>query len=614
MLTSEIPKNGVFAAICLILSIAACCAHASGEGEAVWQTAAERTGYRETGTYVEAVAYCKRLADASPFAHYTTFGQSARGRDLPLLILSRDEKPASGAAHRSGKAVMLIQNCIHAGECAGKDASLALARDIVVTRSLVDLIDKIDILIMPVFNVDGHERRSAFNRVNQNGPDEMGWRVTAANLNLNRDYTKADTVEMRHWLRLWDEWDPDLLIDNHTTDGSDHRYDVLYASAMHENTASEIAAYTQDVLYPAVWPRVEADGFTAMPYFSYVDRADPSKGIYGSSSFTPRFSTGYAGVCNRPSILVETHALKPFRTRVLSTYSIMRRVLEEVNRDVAALRGAVTGADASTKKQFTQRDAESNAQSMPLRFEREETWQPFVFKGVRIEKRESDIIDGEVLVYTADAVDYTSRFSDAISATVEAVPPTAYVIPPEWAFVRELLDLHGITYRVLSERTAFRLDYARCSQVRFAGRPFEGHARPAYDIETVTRDVDMPPGTMVVPVGQPLARLVMHLFEPKGPDSVLAWGFFNQVFEQKEYVETYAFEPIAREMLANDEKLKAEYDKRLKSDESFRDSPRSRINFLYERSKYWDAWKDVYPVARLAASTHEAPKSSGPRE
>ena len=173
-----------------------------------WRTKAERTGYAETDRYDDDVGFCRRLVRASRFAHVTSFGRTGEGRELPLLILSRDRAFTPAAARQTGKLVVLLQNCIHAGECVGKDASLELARDILITGAHGDLLDNVIVLIMPIFNADGHERFGPFNRINQNGPKEMGWRVTATNLNLNRDYTKADAVEMQAWLRTWVAWEP----------------------------------------------------------------------------------------------------------------------------------------------------------------------------------------------------------------------------------------------------------------------------------------------------------------------------------------------------------------------------------------------------------------------
>ncbi|HKC66250.1 MAG TPA: M14 family zinc carboxypeptidase, partial [Pyrinomonadaceae bacterium] len=200
-----------------------------------WRTLAEKTNYRETPRYDETIAYSRKLADASPLIRYESFGKSGEGRDLPLLIAASGDTFTPQAVRRAGKVVLLIQACIHPGESDGKDAGLALLRDIAITKTRTGLLDHVVILFIPIYNVDGHERFGPFNRLNQNGPAEMGWRATSTNLNLNRDYMKADAPETRAWLRLWTEWNPDLLIDCHVTDGADFQYNITYIYEHHEH-------------------------------------------------------------------------------------------------------------------------------------------------------------------------------------------------------------------------------------------------------------------------------------------------------------------------------------------------------------------------------------------
>ena len=198
-----------------------------------WQTLAEKTNYRETPRYDETIAYSRKLADASPLIRFESFGKSGEGRDLPLLIAASGNTFTPQAARSAGKVVLMIQACIHPGESDGKDAGLALLRDIAITKTRTALLDHAVILFIPIYNVDGHERFGPFNRINQNGPAEMGWRVTTTNLNLNRDYMKADAPETRAWLKLWTEWNPDLLMDCHVTDGADFQYNITYIYEHH---------------------------------------------------------------------------------------------------------------------------------------------------------------------------------------------------------------------------------------------------------------------------------------------------------------------------------------------------------------------------------------------
>lgn len=560
-----------------------------------WQTPAERSAYRETGGYDDVVAFCRKLAAFSAHADYQSFGRSAQGRRLPLLVLSAEGDFSAHTARNHGKLVVLLQNCIHPGECAGKEASLALARDIAATGARDELLRHVNLLIMPIFNVDGHERMSAYNRVNQNGPNAMGWRVTSTNLNLNRDYMKADTIEMRQWLRLWDRWRPDLLIDNHTTDGGDHRYVLLYASAIHQDTDPAIAGWVTKTLYPQILPRLAAGGHLVMPYFYLRDRGDPVKGIDGPGSFTPRFSTGYAGLCNRPSILVEAHALKPFKDRVRSTYDLMLHTLEALNRDPESLRAAIREADART----TATRGGGVTGRVPLRLARTGALEPFVFKAVKTTKRNSDVTGGEILTYGSEPVDIATHYGDAMRVERDVAPPFAYIVPREWDQVGRVLALHGLTYFQLNDAQTIAVESYRFDNVTFASRPYEGRQQATFDVLPITQTRTFPPGTVVVPLDQPGAKVAVHLLEPAAPDSLAAWGFFNAMFEQKEYAESYRFEPIAQTMLQADPELKAAFDRKLRDGAEFAADPRKRLNFFYRRSPYWDPQHNVYPVGRL---------------
>src|SRR5918997_467309 len=230
-----------------------------------WQTRAEKTDYRQTPRYDETIAYSRRLDDASPLIRYQSFGKSGEGRDLPLMIAADGGVFTPEAARSAGKAIVLIQACIHPGDPDGKDAGFALLRDIAITKTRPHLLDHVTVLFIPIYNTDGHERFSPYNRINQNGPAEMGWRATSTNLNLNRDYMKADTPETRAWLRMWSAWNPELFIDCHVTDGADYRYNVTYQYEHHENVSPSVRAWSLEA-FGRIVPATEAAGNLLAPY------------------------------------------------------------------------------------------------------------------------------------------------------------------------------------------------------------------------------------------------------------------------------------------------------------------------------------------------------------
>jgi hypothetical protein len=562
-----------------------------------WRTHAERTDFVETGRYAEAVDYCRRLAAAAPEAHYTTFGKTGAGRDLPLLILSRDRAFTPAAAQRTRKPVILIQNCIHAGECEGKDACLMLAREILITRARAALLDHATLLILPIFNADGHERMSPYSRINQNGPREMGWRTNATNLNLNRDFAKADAPETQAWLRLWNAWQPDLFIDCHTTDGEEQRYDLFYTFTDDEDVAPPIAAWLREQLYPAVIPPLAAEGYALLPYGWLRNRKDPAEGIMPMAPTGPRFVTGYVAACNRPAILIEAHARNPYGHRVRATHAFLVRLLEAVNQQVDALRAAVQQADALTVRM---RGGDRDGR-VPIEYKFTTHAQRVTYHGYEQTLRKSEVTGDDVIDYSTTPRDYETSFYDEPSATRFLTPPLAYLVPPQWTDVIDRLALHGIRFTRLTAPQTLDVDSYRFAYDTLRVQLHEGRAQPAFTPVSIRETRAFAAGTVFVPLDQPRAKLAVHLLEPAAPDSFAAWGFFNAVFEQKEYAEPYVIEPLARQLLAADPQLRADFAARLAADPEFAKSPGARLNYFYVRSPYADALHNVYPVARVTS-------------
>ena len=562
-----------------------------------WRTRAERSNYEETGRYLEVVDFCRRLANHT-YAQYETFGVSGEGRELLLLILSQD-CPLSARRAPDGKLRVLLQNCIHPGECAGKDASLELARDILITGRHKHLLDEVDLLIMPIFSPDGHERFSPYSRINQNGPKEMGWRVTATNLNLNRDYTKADAIEMQSWLRFWRAWQPDLFFDNHTTNGSDHQYDLFYATTVGPAVDPAITGWLEERLLPTVLPELVDDGHLTLEYSFPRNRADLLKGINAAIAFSPRYSTGYSVICDRPSLLVEVHAHKSYGQRVRATYDIMLHTLEELNRNPDQLRAAIHAAEVRCIKT---RGAGLDGR-IALTVSRGDDSRPITYKALAATVRSSHITGGDVIEYGEQPLDVETRLFHESRVEKAVIPPAAYLVPPQWKEVIKRLELHGVEFFRLPRSERLEVETYRFENVEFPERPYEGRFQPRYETVAGCATWNFPAGTAVVSMNQPRAKVAAHLLEPEAPDSLVAWGLLNAIFERKEYAESYIMEPIARRMLMDDSALKQEFEEQLQNDESFANNPGARLDFFYQRSPYWDAAFNVYPVARLMDQT-----------
>src|SRR5215204_4308995 len=312
-----------------------------------WRTHAESTDYRETPNYSDTIAFARRLAHASSIIEYEGFGFSGQGRELPLIIASETSTFTPQVAQAEGKAVVLIQACIHSGEPDGKDAGFALLRDLAITKSAAGILENVVLLFIPIYNTDGHERATPYNRINQNGPESMGWRTTSTYQNLNRDYMKADTPETRAWIRLWNEWQPDLFIDCHVTDGADYRCNITYHHERHDGVDDAIVDWEREIFSGVVAPATGAAGNVISWYLEFIDNRDLTLGTRDFNG-SPRFSTGFVPIRNRAGILIETHMIKDYRSRVIGTYEFLKAALDEVNRDPERLRELGSEADART--------------------------------------------------------------------------------------------------------------------------------------------------------------------------------------------------------------------------------------------------------------------------
>jgi murein tripeptide amidase MpaA len=575
-------------------------------------TIAELSEYRETGRLEEVERLSAEFARSWPDAVRSfEFGRSAEGRIMRGLLITRTG--ALTAAQLRAKAVplLMIQGGIHPGESDGKDAGFATLRDLLGNSSADAPLARIAVLFVPAFNTDGHERVGRWNRPNQNGPIETGWRTTAQNINLNRDYMKADTPEMRAMLRLIAEWDPLVCADLHVTDGADFEPDIsLQVEPLNQGDANMRVSGRQ--MRDALIARLSKLGFLALDFYPDLASTDDPASGFALTVYSPRFSTGYFPQRNRFTVLVETHSWKNYAHRVRVMRNTVTSLAELVaahgrdwlelahQADQAAMKlgGAEMALDfesswrepAQAGGAGVDRDAASGARMIE-------------FKGYAYTRTPSPISGGLVTTYDPKTpqiwrVPLRDQVKVSLSATV---PLGGYVVPP--AFVPDIalrLEAHGIAFSRLRDcKNKFKAKAFRATEVRFSAAPFEGRMRAqlagAWHEETcVLQD-----GALFAPVAQPLARLVVALFEPRAPDSFAAWGLFNACFEQKEHMEPYVAEQIARQMSDADPHLAAEFRSRCEQDAAFAASPAARLEFFLRRHASWDMRYNLYPVLRV---------------
>jgi len=559
-----------------------------------WQTLAEQTDYHKTWSYADTIAYCQKLDKASDKIVYKSIGKSNQGRDIPLVIASEDGAFTPEAARKKGKAVIFIQAGIHPGEIDGKDAGLALLRDAVITKTLPNLLKDVVILYVPIYSVDGHENFNPYMRINQNGPDEMGFRGNANYLNLNRDYMKADAPETLAWLGLWNEWKPDFFIDCHVTDGADFQYNVTYEYAHFQEVSPLLKNWMDEHFDGKAVPKIESEGNVLTHYVEFAGR-EVTGGI-ATFIATPRFATGYTPLRNRIGLLIETHSLKPYRSRVRGTYDTLRYTIEEIAATKASLLEANKKADDETIERGKTYDPN---RQYPLTLAVTDKSTPLAFKGVEYTIEDSAISGGKMIAYGTAPLNITIPRFDEGKVVTSVDPPLYYIVPVEWVDVINVLKMHGIKFDTLGKPLTIEVESYKLALPKWATASFEGRINVTCKPERIKETRTFPVGSIVVPMAQEAANVAIHLLEPNGPDSFVTWGFFNAVFEQKEYGEGYVIEKLAREMLAKDPNLQKEFDERLK-DPNFAKNPRARLNFFYEHSPYFLNQKvGIYPVGRI---------------
>ncbi len=558
-----------------------------------WQTYYEKSGYKATPRYDETVAYCQRLAEASPQIFYTTYGTSPQGRPLPLLIIDKKGRKTAQEVRKSDNVVFLIQAGIHSGEIDGKDAGLMLTRDIAILYALSHLIDHVTILFIPIFNVDGHERFSAYSRVNQNGPQEMGWRTTAQNLNLNRDYLKADAPEMQSWLKLYNTWLPEFFADCHVTDGADYQYVLTYKIEQHGIMDTGLIKCVEQNYLPPVKSAMQASGFPIIEYVSFRHSHDVESGMITWAT-PPRLSDGYTAIHNRPGLLIETHMFKDYKSRVSATYQLLKHTLEILNKEYKTLRQLVARADSLTATPaFREKPL-----ALTYKYSKDSTMIDFL--GYEYEKVKSDITGGEWYRFFREKPKmFRIPFFNKMEADEQVNLPEAYIVPAEWQTVIERIKLHGVAYHELKQPIKLKVHTYKFKNARWQEKPYEGRHTVRFDMDNIEFERIYPPGSLLLDMNQRAAKVIANMLEPKAPDSFVFWGFFDAIFEQKEYIESYVLEEQARLMLATNPQVKKEYLSKMQSDSTFANNPRMIRQWFYEKSPYWDRFKDVYPVGRI---------------
>jgi len=542
-----------------------------------WITPAEAANFQTTPRYAEVRAWLTRLAAASPLITIHTFGRTGEGRDL-LYVRASKGGPK--------KPVVLVQAGIHAGEIDGKDAGLMLLRDIAL-RGKAGLLDRVDLVFVPIYNTDGHEKMSAWNFPQLRGPAEKGYENTVRDLNLNRDYAKADAPETRAMLTLLRELDPMLYVDCHVSEGFDMQYDITFTYAgwgkyaRHRATAD----WLETRFGPAALRALTQAGHLPIIYPSPIDTREPTKGIRYSPE-GPRYSTGYGDFVSIPTVLIENHMLKPYRQRVLGTYVLLEAALKIAAQDAGRITAAKAQDRASRPTELLTRWAPAPQpigwveQFKGIAFE----WYPSPASG-RLEQRWL----GQPITFRMPIIGQQPTESVQL--------PKAWWVPAGQAEVLDRLRLHGIAFETLTAPRTLPVDRVRVVNPQLLP-PQEGRVPITATFVHEPSEQTMPAGSVRVPADQPLGLLAAALLEPESQDSFLGWGFFPEIMAPAPSTDDFILAALGERLLATEPALKTEFESKLRAEPAFAADPDARLAWLYAHAGPGHPYQLRYPIAR----------------
>jgi hypothetical protein len=556
------------------------------------QTPYERSGFKVTSTYEEAIFFYRTLAMAHPKqAKLLTYGLTDFGEPLHLLVLSKLGDFDPNSLRKKDTRVLLINNGIHPGEPEGIDASMLLARDLLKNNKLPS---NVVICIIPIYNIDGSHNRSGTSRADQNGPIAYGFRGNSKNYDLNRDFIKSDSKNSLAFQQIFNTWQPEVFVDTHTSNGADYQYTMTLIPTQKDKLNPILSRYLTTTMVPYLYHTMKAKGFELVPYVNAIAEI-PDSGITGFIE-SPRYSTGYAALHNCIGFMPETHMLKPFEKRVESTLKLLQTYIEIMVRDAKTIGEQKRRADEATARQ----------KDFPLDWKLNSTvYDSIEFKGYTAKYKVSEVSGKERLYYDRSGP-YTKKIKhwDKFEPSLMVTKPIAYIIPKAWEKVIALLKLNNVRLKQLANDEKLNLDMYYIGDMKTGARPYEGHYQhSAVNLNVVKQTVQFYAGDYVVYVNQPSNRYIVETLEPQAIDSFFNWNFFDSILNQKEGYSSYVFEDTAADLLKKYPELYAKLETEKSKNPELAKSGKMQLDFVYKNSDYYEKTFMRYPIGRLMQET-----------
>lgn len=545
-----------------------------------------RKSYTNSKPYDQVIADFKALDVKSDIISMNTFGMTDAGLPLHVLVVSSDKIFTPGKAKEQGKCIIMINNAIHPGEPDGVDATYEMLSMYAEQPHLLPV--NVVLVVIPVYNIDGYLNRGSFSRANQNGPEQYGFRANAKNLDLNRDFIKADAQNTISFEQIFQQWKPDILIDNHVSDGSDYQYTMSLIVTQRNKLNPLLATYCDTKLVPGIYSDMKRLGQPICPYVETMGET-PETGIVGFME-SPRFATGYAALFNCIGFVPETHMLKPYNDRVWATFDLMITMINRTSSDAKEIVRLHQEADAAVAKQ----------EKFVLSWKLDTTkYEMIDFNGYESTHITSKVTGLPVLHYDRTKP-YTKkvRFYNTYIPQTTVTKPEMYIIPQAWTDVIYRLQINGIRLRRLLRDTAISSGYYQLTDVKHPSSPYESHyLHRGTQVSESIQTVQYHKGDYVVETNQVGNRYIVETLEPQSDDSFFAWNFFDGVLNQKEWFSDYIFDGKAEQILIDNPSIKMELDSARAVDTTLAKSHWNQLYFVYERSAYKEPTHNRYPVA-----------------
>ncbi len=548
----------------------------------------ERSNGKQTATYTEMTEFYKRLGGMFGTISIGEMGPADNGFPLRYIAFTNDGKFEKEDIRNSGKLVIMINNGIHAGEPDGIDASMMLLRDAATGKIKVP--DNVVLVVVPIFNIGGMLNRNSTSRANQNGPESYGFRGNARNLDLNRDFIKCDAAETLGLCDLFTRMNPDILLDNHVSDGADYQHTMTLLATQHDKLGGETGNYMYKTFTPAIYGEMKKMGYNLVPYVNDFNNS-AEKGWHEFHE-SPRFLSGYAALFQTIAYVPEAHMLKPFNERVKATYDLMKCIIKLGSENIATIKKvrATDRKNLMTQKEFALEWKVDTTQTDTV-----------TFHGYESGYKPSEVSGLPRLYYDRNKP-FVRRipFYNHYVPTQSVTAPKAYIIPKAWTPVIICLRANGVkmqrvNYDSTMEVTAYHID-----NYETVKRPYERHYLH-YNVKATPykTKILVTQGDYIVWLAQPAKRYIIETLEPTAPDAFFAWNYFDGILQQKEGYSAYVFEDLAADILKKDPALKARLEEKRKADPEFAKDGSAQLDFVYRNSPYFEQEYLRYPVYRL---------------